>query len=289
MVARAFAKLNLHLEVGGRRPDGFHEIRTLFQSIGLADRLTLTEAPSGLTLQVSPTGVLPEGPNLVLDALELLRHSFQVERGARVRLWKRIPVGAGLGGGSADAAAALLAGARLWRLRLTPRRARALALRLGSDVPFFLRGGAAWMGGRGEKLISRPRLPRFLAVVAYPGFEISSGTSYRELKRPLTSKCPEPRVSDYSFGVFADAQFVLHGSNDFEQKLLARYSRLRKLKATLSRCGARGVRLTGSGSAMFGVVADIRAARALTHRVREAGFEAWTVRPVERGIQVSGP
>ena len=287
VTALAYAKLNLHLEVLGRRPDGFHELRSLFQSVSLADRLTLTETRGGLRLRVNRDTV-PAGPeNLVLRALEALRESFGVRRGADVRLVKRIPVGSGLGGGSADAAAALLAGARLWRLPLGPRRARALALRLGSDVPFCLRGGAAWMGGRGEKPIRRGRLPLFHAVVSYPGFQSSTAEAYRGLKRPLTSKWTESSVSDYSFASFAGAKFVSDGSNDFEPLLLAKYARLRRLKRLFEAGGARGVRLTGSGSAMFGLVPGGGFARALVRRLRAAGFEAWAVFPTEKGVQLS--
>ena len=130
--ARAFAKLNLHLEVLGRRPDGCHEILSLFQVVDLCDRLELAPARDSLRLRVLPRSFqgVSDGPdNLVLRALEELRRGCGVRAGADVRLWKRIPVGAGLGGGSADAAAALLAGSRLWNVSPSPGRLRAMARR----------------------------------------------------------------------------------------------------------------------------------------------------------------
>ena len=162
--ALAFAKLNLHLEILGRRPDGYHQMVSLFQSVDLADRLTLVPAPD-LRLRVSPAGLRLGRGNLVTRALRLLRERYGVRGGAHVRLLKGIPSGAGMGGGSSDAAAALVAGSALWGLKPSPPELRAMALELGSDVPFFLGGGAAWMGGRGEKILGRGRLPDFLAVV----------------------------------------------------------------------------------------------------------------------------
>ncbi|HVP39726.1 MAG TPA: 4-(cytidine 5'-diphospho)-2-C-methyl-D-erythritol kinase [Candidatus Saccharimonadales bacterium] len=289
VVARVPAKLNLHLEVLGRRPDGFHEIRSLFQAVSLYDRLELSATRGELELRVLPRGLegVSEGPeNLVLRALEELRRAFRVRAGARARLWKRIPVGAGLGGGSADAAMALVAGARLWRLRPAPARLRALARRLGADVPFFLGGGAAWMGGRGDRVLRRGRLPDFRAVVAYPGYPVSTREAYAGLEIPLTRAWRVPSIPHYSFAPCAGAHVVYQGTNAFEPWLRRRHPRIGALARLLAGAGARGVRVTGSGSAVFGVVPDTRSARALNLRVRRAGSWAWIVRPVGGGVEL---
>src|SRR5512145_2350061 len=151
LVLSAAAKVNLTLEVLGKRPDGYHEIATVMQTVDLADRLTLEDAET-LELDASAAGVPTDGTNLALRAAMALRETVGITRGVRISLDKRIPVAAGLGGGSADAAAVLLGLNRLWGLRWPRARLEAIAVTLGMDVPFFLRGGGALATGRGEQL-----------------------------------------------------------------------------------------------------------------------------------------
>jgi 4-diphosphocytidyl-2-C-methyl-D-erythritol kinase len=161
------AKVNLHLEVLGCRSDGFHELRTLFATVGVWDELELEAAPAGiLELEVIPQGLVSGGSdNLVLRAARALQASAGVTRGARMTLRKRIPVAAGLGGGSSDAAGALVALARLWGCEGDLATLLPLAASLGSDVPFFLVGGAAWGVGRGAEVYPLPDLPPYWAVL----------------------------------------------------------------------------------------------------------------------------
>jgi 4-diphosphocytidyl-2-C-methyl-D-erythritol kinase len=287
VAALAYAKLNLHLEVLGRRPDGFHELVSLFQSVDLADRLTFTPVPSAIQLRVRPAGLGLGRGNLVVRALELLRAKYGVRRGMRVTLEKRIPVGAGMGGGSSDAAAALVAGARAWGIRPSAPALLSLARELGSDVPFFLKGGACWMGGRGEIRLGSGRLPAFVAVVAVPKFPVPTARAYQLLGIPLTRRWRVPKVSDYSFHLVANTKFILHGSNSFQAPLEKDYPGLARLRACLRAGGARGVRITGSGSAVFGIVDGEDSASQLCRQLSKAGYRSWTVRPTERGHQVT--
>lgn len=165
LIARAPAKVNLGLEILGRRPDGYHEIRTILQAIDLQDELSLDEA-GALTLEC-PATLGPVDQNLVLRAARLLSETFSPARGARLRLRKEIPVAAGLGGGSADAAAALVGLNRLWNLELSLDDLTGLAATLGSDVPFFVRGGAQLATGRGE-VLTPLRPARAWVVLAVP-------------------------------------------------------------------------------------------------------------------------
>lgn len=160
------AKVNLTFEVLGRRDDGYHEVRTILQAISLADELTFDEADE-LSLAVEPEGAAPVEGNLVLDAARLLQREAGVSRGAAIRLTKRIPTAGGLGGGSADAATALLGLRQLWGLDLDAGALRGLAAQLGSDVPFFVSGGTALGEGRGEQLTQLPT-PHGEAVIAVP-------------------------------------------------------------------------------------------------------------------------
>ena len=160
------AKVNLTFEVLGRRADGYHEVRTILQSLSLADELTFEESDS-LTLTVEPEGAAPIEENLVVAAAHLLQRESGVSAGAAVHLVKRIPTAGGLGGGSSDAATALLGLRRLWGLDLDAEALRGLAAQLGSDVPFFVSGGTALGEGRGERLTPLPT-PKGEAVVAVP-------------------------------------------------------------------------------------------------------------------------
>ena len=153
---QAPAKINLTLEVLGRRADGYHEVRTVLAAVDIADELELSEA-DGLALTVEPEGAVPVEDNLVLRAAALLRDAAPAGAGAAIVLHKRIPVAGGLGGGSSDAAAALLGLRRLWDLDLSDRTLAELAALLGADVPFFLRGGTALAAGRGEQLTVLPQ------------------------------------------------------------------------------------------------------------------------------------
>ena len=167
MRLRAPAKINLSLEVLGRRPDGYHEVRSVLQAVDLADWVEIEEADA-LTLHVEPEGAAPAEENLVLNAAQLLRGATGATRGAAITLRKQIPVAAGLGGGSSDAAAALLGLGRLWALDLDQAQLGALAARLGSDVPFFLGGATALASGRGEQLEELPAPVERFAVIVTP-------------------------------------------------------------------------------------------------------------------------
>ena len=192
-----------------------------------------------------------------------------------------------MGGGSSDAAAALVAGARAWGIRPGGPALMRMARELGSDVPFFLRGGAAWMGGRGEIRLGRGRLPDFVAVVAVPDFHVPTARAYQLLGISLTRRWRVPKVSDYSFNLVANAKFILHGSNSFQAPLEKNYPGLTRLRVCFRAGGARGVRITGSGSAVFGIVGGEDSAAQLCRQLSKAGYQSWTVRPTERGHRVT--
>jgi 4-diphosphocytidyl-2-C-methyl-D-erythritol kinase len=182
LLVRVPAKVNLVLDVGPRRADGFHAVETVLQAIAVFDELWL-EPGEGVSLVGRVAGVDRPEDNLAWRAAELLRGAAGVSAGVRVRLIKRIPVGAGLGGGSADAAAALVGCAALWRLGWARERLAELGARLGSDVPFFLWGGTAWADGRGERVRPLPVLPPWPVVVAFPGVGQSTAEAYAALDR----------------------------------------------------------------------------------------------------------
>lgn len=269
---QALAKVNLGLRILYRRPDGYHELRTIFQTISLADRLRVEyrrRASGGVEL----TANRPElaGPdNLAARAATVLLEATGARGQVRIHLEKRIPIGAGLGGGSSDAAAVLRSLASL--LRTPPPRALLfrLAAQLGSDVAFFLLGGTAVGLGRGEEVYPLPDVPRRWMVVAAPAVAISTAEAYQRLSPHLTSHPWEDKINSFCSSACAPelcglerglAQgFSQVPGNDFEEVVFRMHPELERLKARLAGWGARPALLSGSGSAVFGLFSDRRQA-----------------------------
>jgi 4-diphosphocytidyl-2-C-methyl-D-erythritol kinase len=259
VVERAPAKLNLSLEVVGRRADGHHDIVTVFQTIDLADELTFEPADE-LILECDDPALETE-ENLVLRAAR----SLAPGRGARIRLRKRIPVAAGLGGGSSDAAAALRGLASLWQLRVGEDALLAAARTLGADVPFLLRGGTALAEGKGERTEALPELaPRWVVLhTAEDGPPDKTARAYRALK-------PQ-HMTDGSFTVLlakrihAGAPLPLaEAPNTFESVADDLYPSLAAARARFARAGAPWARLSGAGPTLFTLVEDREAAERIS-------------------------
>lgn len=279
---RAPAKTNLFLEVRGRRPDGFHELDTVFVELALADELTATPRPDdALVLEVAGEGAggaVPAGPeNLVWRAADALRRrAGRPELGATLRLTKRIPAGGGLGGGSSDAAAALRALDEAWKLRSDPAALAELAAGLGSDVPFFLAGGVQRGRGRGELLepLSRPARPLEL-VLLLPPFPCPTPQVYRALAPhlPTEPRGPEALLAALASGDPAEVGAALF--NRLEAPAFALFPALAELKQELEALpGVVGALLSGSGSTLLGVARDGAAAAGALEALRARGHRA---------------
>lgn len=253
---RAFAKINLGLKVRAQRPDGYHEIFTVYQTIALHDRLTISLSDSGGVSVECDHPAIPDGrQNLVHRACELWKRAQNYRGGIKVNLEKKIPTGAGLGGGSSDAAATLVGLERLTGNRMDFTMRLKLAARLGSDVPLFLWGGRVLGCGRGEEVYPLWDFPRRKCLVVFPRFSVSTAEAYRELDRRLTLRLTKSTKgsSICSFGAWPlfPLEFWGPAENDFEQVVFARWPKLARLKAQLIRAGAETASLTGSGSAVF--------------------------------------
>ncbi len=249
---RAHAKINLGLEVRAQRPDGYHEIRTVLQSISLCDTLDFFPAAAGFTFTCSDPSLPPGPENLVVKAASALREATGCAKGARVHLTKRTPSQAGLGGGSSDAAVTLIALARLWRLPSDASGLLPVAARLGSDVPFFLVGGTALGVGRGEEIYPLPDGPRYHLLIVKPASGMPTAEAYRRLDARLTAAGPGNRI-------FSIVQGVTDGRlddgllfNDFEEVAGERRGEGALLPKALVDAGARRVLLAGSGSSWVG-------------------------------------
>jgi 4-diphosphocytidyl-2-C-methyl-D-erythritol kinase len=278
----SFAKVNLGLEVLGLRQDGYHELRTLFQTIDLHDDLVLRTA-RGLSLRCDHPDVPKDASNLVLRAARELRRYARVRAGAEITLIKRIPVAGGLGGGSSNAAAALLALDRLWRLGLGSSGLHALARRLGADVPYFLVGGTALGLARGDEVFPLRRQVRGEVVVVDPGRPLSTAAVFRRLDAGLT-----PRENSHTIFRFISRDLEGVGgamkvlSNDLERAALEEApdlaDQVRRIRGILVREGALMASLSGSGASYFGVFDDPRRARRAQAALAARGFRALRAR-----------
>jgi len=258
----AFAKVNFRLEVLGKRPDGFHELRTIFQSISLRDELRLRSTrKSGIELRVRGNVSLSNEPvekNLVYRAVDLLRQEFRQRDGIAIELRKAIPAGRGLGGGSSDAASALIGYLRLAKNQLPRERLFELAASLGADVPFFMEGGRALGIGKGDEIYPLPDIPKFhLLVVSPQAIHVPTPDAYRWLDAP---KLNAPQLTNSSgnhkLHRFCALSWSLQGSpllNDFEDAVFQQHPRLAEIKRDLLQNGATEALLAGSGSAVIGV------------------------------------
>ena len=285
IILQAPAKINLSFEVLGRRADGYHEVRTVLAAVDIVDELELTEADA-LTLSVEPDGAVPVEDNLVLRAALMLREAAAPGAGAAIVLRKRIPVAAGLGGGSSDAAAALLGLRRLWDLDLSDGTLAELAALLGADVPFFLRGGTAIGTGRGEQLTPLPQPMEPFAVVVSPE-EPADGKTAR-----LYDMLGPRRFSDGGHTAVV-ARRIRDGvplgstlSSAFDAVAAAAYPSYEPLRSAFAEAGARAA-LSGAGPAMFALTGGEEAAEEIRERLAARGYTAWAARLLP-GVAVNG-
>ena len=272
---RAAAKVNLTLEVLGKRADGYHEIATVMQAVDLSDGITLDDADD-LELR-SDSGTVPtDKGNLAWRAAAALRDAAGIESGVRITLDKRIPVAAGLGGGSSDAAGVLLGLNRLWRLQWPLERLDEVAATLGSDVPFFLRGGAALASGRGEKV--EPLKGRSMALVLVnPRVPSSTAEMYGRLTPAMYSDGAATRALAGALGR-STARIAGSLYNGMEAAATAVFPQIIQMRAALMAAGALGALMSGSGPTVFGVARSYEQARQIRARVARGSWECWAVR-----------
>jgi 4-diphosphocytidyl-2-C-methyl-D-erythritol kinase len=274
---RSFAKVNLALSVLGRRTDGYHDVQTIFQTIHISDELEFQEAPR-LELQCENLEDVQPEHNLVWKAAALFIEALGLKRGVSITLHKNIPAGAGLGGGSGNAAATLLGLRHFWNMDVPDSKLHSLASGLGSDVPFFLSGGTALGIGRGEKILPLPDPPAQHLVVIFPGIHVSTAEAYRSLNLGLTSSTDDPRIQRFCGQVKKGKNFLAEIFNDFETPILSAYPPIMEAKSFLNERGSIATLLSGSGSSVFGFFSDEESAFVAA---REATRATWRVFPAK--------
>jgi len=289
--ARAFAKVNLYLEVLGRRPDGYHAVETVLQSVGLYDVLHFVPRPSGVSLLCDAPDVPADEDNLCMRAARaLLRTAGRTEppRGVRIDLYKNIPVAAGFGGGSADAAATLVALEHFWSLDLEKDVLEELARDLGADVPFCLQGGTALGKGRGDVLTPLPGIHPTWFLIVFPGLRVSSAWAYERLGMGLTRRAHTLSMNRLRTILTRYPEAARGLFNRLEDAVCPAQPLVGEITSRLLRLGAAAALMSGSGSGVFGAFrtqADAERAR------REFGRTDWRmpiVPSIGKGVELFG-
>ena len=286
MKIRAPAKINLSLRVVGKRADGYHLLDTIMVPVSLYDEIEIhqirrsesgrSESPALIQIRCSHPSVPLGQENIAYRAAELLMRKTKIRQPLVIRIRKKIPVGAGLGGGSTDAAAVLVGLNRMWKLRLSVPQLERLALQLGADVPFFIRSKPARARGIGEKLRLLPNLRRRWLVLAYPGFPVATAWVFGNLPPKLTKVSVNTSIATLLESLDKLDTLLI---NDLEQVTLRRYPEIVRVKSMLSLAGAAGVLMSGSGSSVFGVFKSKRLAEKAFRRMQhEEGVQAFLVR-----------
>lgn len=244
MKVKAYAKINLGLKILNKRKDGFHNIETVFHKIDLFDEIIFSKHKSEIIIETKNIKSIDNKLNLCYKAAKLLKDFCNIKSGIKISIKKNIPIGAGLGGGSSDAANTLLALKKIWHCKISDKDLNKIALKLGSDVPFFLNRGSAIAKGRGEKLkYFNLKLPYWILVVN-PGVHISTAWAYNEISKLKNRKISHLKNLDLK---------SLKLENDFEQIVFKKFKKINLLKNKLLNSGAKYVLLSGSGSSLFGL------------------------------------
>ena len=270
----ANAKINIGLQITGKRPDGYHLISSFFLEVDLHDRLHIsTTDDSKITFTSGGLNIPGSDLNICVRAAQLLQREAALSVGANIHLEKNIPIGAGLGGGSSDAATTLKTLNTMWDLNLSNQTLSSLALELGADVPFFLRGGLQLAAGIGEQLIPIDQNPlqEYCILLITPNLHIPTQWAYQQLKKALISS-----GNSYNFNILSSPINWQLFDNVFERVIVSAYPEVGQIKLQLKSAGAIWSSLSGSGSTMFGIFDDREQARSarqlfstcLTHLVQ---------------------
>ncbi len=278
----AYGKINLGLDVTGRRDDGYHIVRMIMQNVDIYDTLTFEDNETGEIVLTAASDKIPtDGSNLICKVARQLKEEYGVTKGVNIHLVKRIPVAAGMAGGSTDGAAAYVALNELWGLGLDKKRLCELAVKLGADIPYCIMGGTALAEGIGEELTTISDMPACNIVVAKPNIDVSTGWVYKELDSKEIESHPD--IDGIRKAIEAGdlkGMCDLIG-NVLEPVTASKYEEIGKLEALLTEAGAIGAFMTGSGPTVFGIFDDAGLAK--------KGYDSLCKSGMELQVFLSGP
>lgn len=284
---RAYAKINLGLDVVNRREDGYHEVRMIMQTVKLFDKLNFHLLEEDTIRIKTNLGFLPvDENNLVYRAIRLLKDTYHVDKGMEVDLFKCIPVAAGMAGGSTDCAAALVGASRLFGLHLNKRKLMELGVQLGADVPYCVLRGTALSEGIGEVLTPLSPIPDCHILVAKPPISVSTRFVYEHLDANGLTRHPDidgmvQAIQDRSLSGITDRM-----ENVLEEVTIPQYPVIQKIKDCMKEYGAMNALMSGSGPTVFGIFTDEEAAIRAKNGIRERGLagQVYVVRPFNQDI-----
>ncbi len=280
--SRAFAKLNLSLKILAKRPDGFHDIETLMQNISLYDDISVADTGDGIVVSCDDPAV-PSGEGNICHKAAKRMMDISGKKGVSIDIKKNIPSGAGLGGGSSDAAAVLNALNGLWDIGLSRGRLIEIAAELGSDVPFFIEGGRAFCTGRGEIVRKLPDESPSHYVIIKPDESVPTKWAYEEYDS-MSAASGFSCFGSKEGGIICTESPRLHYENDFEKVILPKFPGIKRAKEALLSAGAGTALLTGSGSAVFGVFEDQESAEKALTLAKETYVSSYIVHSVDRAF-----
>lgn len=258
MKIKTYAKINLYLDVIGKYPDGYHEIESIFQTVSLADTLTFQEIPKGIVITTNSESLPVDEKNIVYKTAKKIQDIAKIKKGVHVHIDKNIPIGAGLGGGSANSAGTIFALNKLWGLNWNEIEQSNIAIKIGADVPYFLKGGTQAVTGKGEKLTQISTIPDIWIVLIHPPFSLSTASVYRHptLKIRLHMRKKNHYTLSFRKAIIAlqkcEWNKVIY--NRLEIPSFSMHPELHEVKKKIKKMGFPFVGMTGSGSTLFVIV-----------------------------------
>lgn len=287
VIVKCAAKINLYLAVTGKREDGFHDIETIFQPVSLYDHIAISYIESGIELRGNDSSIPWDESNLCFRAAYELSRSVPFDGGVRIAVEKSIPAGAGLGGGSSDAAGVLAGMNAYFNLGLERGRLMEIALRLGSDVPFFLFGGPAIGRGRGEILEATDGLTDVSILIVFPGVVISTAEAFKKLNLMLTKSESGIKLGRLLDELNRSPRSKVLTFNSFQNRMREHYRGIDEVLGFFEREGKTSLfSLSGSGSACFGIFNNRGEALQMLNHVKGKGYSGFVVEPVNRAIKI---
>jgi 4-diphosphocytidyl-2-C-methyl-D-erythritol kinase len=276
---RSYAKINLGLRIVGKRPDGFHNLESVFQEIDIFDEISIRKIDNGVRI-ISDHSNVPLGvSNICYKAFEKLKTKVNLKMGVEIEIKKRIPIGAGLGGGSSNAASCLKIFNQMFQLHLTPGELLLLAAQIGSDVPFFIMGKSALVKGRGEIVIPISFLDDYLIVLVYPNIVINTSFIYKNFEMNLTAYESNFKFEAVIFETKKIEDLNRYFFNDLENVAFESYPILKNIKKRFKWLNAKYISLSGSGSSVFGLFNKAQELAKIKRELKEFG-QVFITRPI---------
>lgn len=269
MQINAYAKINLTLDILGKRADGFHEVSMIMQSIDLSDELFVEKAAEGITLTIEGADLPLDRDNLIYRAAELMQKNYGIKEGVKIRLIKRIPIAAGLAGGSADAAAVFRGMNEVFSLNASVEELSKLGATVGSDIPFCIQGGTMLATGRGENLRKLSDFPKMPVVLAKPKISVSTPWAYKKYDAMPSVKHPDNIAMEAAIAQNDRERIFSLMGNVLEPVVSSEYSEIGEYEKIMLDAGARAAQMSGSGPTVFALVDDDAVAEKIASVMRE--------------------